>query len=1249
MPNCSDIPFSDLTFLWVGVFGWKQMLQRSIISLKNLPNLSQSFEANYLLERFNKYWELELTSMQTGQEPSLWKALLKTIRMMLVYLSFVSIAFLSVYFVSIFTLIWLIGAIENVQLYNKFHLVSIAFLLAICTVLQSVLRNTFEYGFNVIGMKFRIMLTTAIYQRLLAMSHTQIQNLSIGNIVTLVTSDMYKFDTFFNVIPCILLTPISILLITGLTTIWFGWISMLVFAFFIIHLMIQVAMGCAIYPMYQRALKCCDRRNKCMREFIEGFRLIKCFAWEYAVAEAIKQIRKREILTLLVCFFIRSLSICLAISFPLLYILPTCLGAYVLTGGVLTTSSVFGFLAFMTMYFELFGEMGAAILGLSELFVSVNRVRNILKSPVMKKLCFQESGGNKGVINVVNLTAGRINERNSIKLCVRDISLNLKKGEILSVMGKVGSGKSSLLLALMNELDVVSGAVRLIGSCAYVPQEPWILPTSIRDNITYGRAWHSDWYQEVVSSCCLETDFAQFLDGDLTLVGERGITLSGGQKARISLARAIYFNADIYLLDDPLSSVDTQVARDLFSIFRHTILSSKTVILATHQLKFAQQTDRTLHLDSGKQIEVDNYCDPPNTLHSKESSHLMHEYIIEDNKEDIALDHLEEPRNISEQTTEKVTHFNGISLYVFAKYIWAGGKFIGIVSILFFSIVPYFSLVVGTNYYLVWWITAQETQSNATTLVNSITTSQFNPLLSLSTHQRIYLFAVICVLISLLLFAANLTFNWIPLFSSYRLHETLLWRVLRAPSLFYYTHSTGSIINRFSKDTFTMEHILPYEFGYFGNHGSYVLFLAISSFFSHWLAVIPNLLLLLVLALFRYQLTRTIRQIKRIESAAKSDVISHVSLSLHGITTIHSLQLEEYQNNRMCQLEDVHSKCWRVFFAFVRSFACQLNIVVAMYTLAVAIILIMLRENISPVVTAFVLSQLFNLLNKSQYILRLSAEIEMHMVSVERVIDYINIPQEAALTLTGYKFQVTRGDIEFKNVQLRYSSDFSPALKGVSFRVEAGERLGIVGRTGAGKTSLQTALLRLVEITSGQITIDGVDISSVGLHDLRGEISIIPQDPVLFSGSLRFALDPFSSFQDEQLWQSLKEVQLSEKIISLEGQLYFSVSEGGSNFSVGERQLLCLARAILKRSKIIMLDEATSNVDSVTDFKIQQVLSNKFKDCTLLTIAHRIESIIDYDKVLVMDKGEIIECDTPHTLMQDPSSRFSNLVGNMII
>ena len=465
--------------------------------------------------------------------------------------------------------------------------------------------------------------------------------------------------------------------------------------------------------------------------------------------------------------------------------------------------------------------------------------------------------------------------------------------------------------------------------------------------------------------------------------------------------------------------------------------------------------------------------------------------------------------------------------------------------------------------------------------------------------------------------------------------------------MFYYKHSTGSIINRFSKDTFTMDHILPYLYFLFSHEGILILLAAITAVFTHWLTLIPNLILLLFLILFRYQLVRTIRQIKRIESAAKSDVISHISLSLHGITTIHSLELEQHQNSKMWDLENIHSKCWRVFFAFTRSFALQLDIIIALYSLAVAIILILLRENLSPVLSAFALSQVFNLLDASQFTLRLSAELEMHMVSVERVLDYINIPQEAPLTIRGSKFKVTNGNIEFRNVQLRYSPDFPLALRGVSFRVRAGERLGIVGRTGAGKTSLQTALLRLVELYSGEITIDGVDIGNVGLHELRSEISIIPQDPVLFSGPLRFALDPFSSFQDEQLWQVLREVQLSDKVKQLEGQLGFSVSEGGSNFSVGERQLLCLARAILKRSRILMLDEATSNVDSITDSRIQSVLSTKFRDCTLLTIAHRIDTIIDCDKILLMGNGQVVEFDTPQKLLRDPNSRFSQLVGNV--
>ena len=1243
------IPYSSLTFFWIGLFGWKELLQRSPITLSSLPNAPRSFDANYLSNRFNLIW-----NKKNGDYPNLWISLLYIFRISLCYLAVVGIAFLSLYFASIFILIWLINAIENVQLYNKVHLVCIAMLLTVSTVGQSILRNTLEYGFNIIGMKYRILLTTAIYQKIMSMSYIQVQMLSVGSILTIVTSDLYKFDIFFNNTPYIVISPIGIALIAGITSIEFGWISILIVIFFIIHITVELSLGAVIYLLYQRALKYCDKRNKCMREFIEGFRLIKCFAWEYAVAETIQKIRKKELLTILTNFFLKSVANTFSISFPLLYIFSLFLSIYVLTGGELTSSRVFGFLAFMTMYYGLFQQFNRAISDLSEVCVSMNRVNKILRYPPRKNLCLEQNRDsvNEIQIEVDNLSAGWKNERDKTEICIEDISICLKRGESLSVIGKVGAGKSSLLLALLNELEVMKGDINLLGSCALVPEEPWILSTSIRDNITYGRKWNCVWYGQVVSSCCLEVDFGQFRDGDLTIIGERGITLSGGQKARISLARAIYYNADIYLLDDPLSSVDAEVAKCLFSVFRDGILSNKTVILVTHQLQFAKQTDQILLLDSGKQLLCGKYSEIRNVPAFNEYSQIMHNLTsTPDNRANQTGKHSnyseneESVLNTTIESSETVTHYNGISLLTYARFIWTGGKLLGVASLLF-SLVPYFSIIVGTNYYLVWWIMAQQIQSNSTA-ANS--THSFNPLLSLSSYQRVYTFVSLCLVISVLMLAAALTFSWIPVVSSYRLHRTLLWKVLRAPSTFYYKNSTGSIINRFSKDTFTMEHILPYMYLHFLNEFYLILFSAISAFLAHWLTIIPNLFLLVFLILFRFQLVRTIRQIKRIESAAKSDVISHVSLSLHGITSIHSLSLEQHQSNKMCELENIHSKCWRVFFAFSRSFSIQLDMIIAIYSLSIAVILIILREQLSPVVSAFVLTQIFNLLDMSQYTLRISAELEMHMVSVERVLDYIGMPQEAPLALKGFNFHVTKGDIEFRDVQLRYSPDLPLALRGVSFRVRAGERLGIVGRTGAGKTSLQTALLRLVEISSGQIAIDGVDIASVGLHELRGEISIIPQDPVLFSGTLRFALDPFSSFQDEQLWQALREVQLCDKVEQLEGQLSFPVSEGGSNFSVGERQLLCLARAILKRAKILMLDEATSNVDSITDNIIQHVLSNKFRNCTLLTIAHRINSIIDYDRILLMDSGQVVECDTPQNLLDNPNSKFAQLVGNMKI
>ena len=796
-------------------------------------------------------------------------------------------------------------------------------------------------------------------------------------------------------------------------------------------------------------------------------------------------------------------------------------------------------------------------------------------------------------------------------------------------------------------------------SCALVPQEPWILSTSIRDNITYGREWECDWYAQVVTGCCLLVDFDQLPDRDFTIVGERGITLSGGQKSRIALARAIYADADVYLLDDPLSCVDVAVANKLFEMMTHGILVSKTVILSTHQLQFVCRTDKVLLLEDGHMVACGTYEEIANIPAFKKYSELIEKHQNKTGSIGSELRKVPSDNDLAEPEfseapvvdnghvlNEKVEHSAGISILTYVKYFWAGSM-PGIICLAFFGTISYFGLFVMKDYYLALWIMAEQFARNTSSTNVNIT---FNPLIYLHMDTRIIFFIGFCITLSLFIFITSTLVSTLPILSSYRLHTRLLWRVLRAPSSFFFTHSSGSIINRFSKDISTMDYLLPFFFYFFHLSINLVGFTIVSAAITHWLTLVPSMILLGILVLYRFHLVKIIRQIKRLESAAKSDVILHNSLTLHGLTSIHSLGLDSHQFRKLCAYENVHSNCWRMYVGFIRWFGFQVNCLIAFYSLSVAVILIFLKDQLSPAISAFAISQLFRLFDFSQFLLRVSAEVEMNMVSVERVLDYIKLPQEAPLhsaAKSAVNERIVKGEIEFHRVQLRYSRSLPLVLKDVTFRVKEGEKLGIVGRTGAGKSSLQTALLRLVELESGHITIDGRDIRELGLHELRGQISIIPQDPCLFSGTLRFALDPFSEFPDTQLWGALEEVQMKRKVEALEGQLDYSVSEGGSNFSVGERQLFCLARAVLKQTKIVMLDEATSNVDTLTDRKIQEILHCKFQKCTILTIAHRLQTVFHYDRIMLIDDGRIVECDSPNNLLRDPSSNFAKLMATM--
>ena len=1269
-----DKSFSSVTFLWIGLFGWKEWLKRSPITLKIIPNLPSELDSSQLYIHFSHYWNTELYRLTSGKLPRLWLALYLTFRFTFLYLALIGFLYLALVCSSYFILIWLIRALEDDGIYTTWHLIGIASLLCFCGAAYSFLGHTLEYSFSVIGMKYRNLLTTAIFHKLQTMSLSQVQNISIGNVLIIINSDLFKFDEYFNIIFFIILSPIGILVMVGLAVLEIGWTATLIIPLFLLHLFIQLCLGNLLSAVYKRALNWSDERNKHLKEFFEGIRLIKCFAWEYAVAESIRKIKGHELLLILQNHFIKVLTSSLSISFPLLFILMICLSIFVSIGGEFTSSRVFGFAAYMFLYAYLYYQFNDGIIGMNELKICINRVQIILQTPGRIDPTSLSGHRLASRIKVSGLTAGKVTATLNPHSFINDISFEMNNGDTVSVIGRVGSGKSSLLLSLVNELDIIRGGFEVNGSCAYVPQEPWIVSTSIRDNITYGRPWDEAWYDRVVSSCCLELDLSQLPEGDQTVVGDRGITLSGGQKARISLARAVYADMDVYLLDDPLSSVDAGVASKLFSIFTTGILSGRTTILVTHQLQFVRGMDRILLLEDGNLVTCGSYSAIMDHPEFKQFSQFestltpYHDYSENSDECNQALSAVSEtsnhteffPAKLSDQDPihcnddnikEDITRLDKISWLVYAQYFWSGGNIWGMSSLLFFSLAAFFGLIVGRNYYLVWWIVANAFQSNVTNgttysmlSIPSRNVSGLNPLVSLSFETRIYFFFGLCTIVSLLLIASSVTYSWIPAFASHRLHNRMLWSVLRAPSSFFFNNSIGSIMNRFAKDISTMDHLLPRFYYHCFQIIFYMIFTFVAALMAHWLTLVPCILLVAILTIYRFQLVRTIRQLKRIESASKSDVISHFSSTLHGLTTIHSLNLESHQIVKMFAYQNTHLKCWRTFYAYIRFFVFQVDVLVSVYGFLVALILIFLSEDLSPIVSAFILSQVFSLLDRTQFTLRMSAEVEMNMVSVERVLDYIDLPQEPPLhSSRASQFHVTRGDVEFRDVELRYLSELPLVLKGVSFQVRGGEKVGIVGRTGSGKTSLQNALLRLIELSSGSICIDGVDVRELGLHELRNQISIIPQDPVLFSGSLRFALDPFSSFRDDQVWQVLEEVQLGEKVGKLEGQLEFSVSEGGSNFSVGERQLLCLARAILKQSRILMLDEATSYVDTITDSKIQRLLQSKFVECTVFTIAHRIHTVMQHDRILVMKNGQIVESGSPIKLLEDPTTLFSRL------
>uniref|UniRef100_A0AAX7THM5 Multidrug resistance-associated protein 4 n=1 Tax=Astatotilapia calliptera TaxID=8154 RepID=A0AAX7THM5_ASTCA len=1068
--------------------------------------------------------------------------------------------------------------------------------MSISTFGLTILQHLYYYHVQRTGMRIRVAMCHMIYRKALGLSTESIGRTTTGQIVNLLSNDVNHFDEITLRLHYLWAGPLQAMVI--IVFLWYeiGPSCLAGVATIAVMMPIQTWFGKLFGIFRSKTAVLTDSRIRIMNEVVSGIRIIKMYVWEKWFSALVTEVRKKEISRILKSSYLRGLNMASFFASSKLIIFVT-FTVYTLLGNTMTASQVFVTMSLygtikvtLTLFFPL------AIEKLSETVVSIRRIKNFLLLEEIERknimLPLAEKGGNS--IEIEKLTCYWDKSLDAPSL--QNVSITAKSHQLLTVIGPVGAGKSSLLSAILGELPRDTGTLKVKGQLTYASQQPWVFPGTIRSNILFGRELNPKKYEQVLRACALKKDLEMFPDGDLTLIGDRGATLSGGQKARVNLARAVYEDADIYLLDDPLSAVDAEVGKHLFDKYPYVFIHMKYSIFYMELL--IVRLDLSFQFNTGHFMALYTLCSEIT------NSKTMFKY--KDVLGSFLVLQVEAIQTIAEETRAE----GNVSSHIYFTYFTAG------LSIMLYYLVEY-------------------------PAVNQIPNYFFNIVL-------------LCLLLGLTAaavvfgFARSLVIFHGLVRSAQTLHNSMFSAVLHTPVSFFDVNPIGRILNRFSKDVSQMDSVLPITFVDF-----YQLFLQNVGVIAVAASVIPLILipvvpLLLIFLYLRSLYLRTSRDIKRLESTTRSPVLSHLSSSLNGLSTIRASRSEEKLKKDFDAHQDLHSEAWFLFLMTSRWFALRLDSICSIFITLTAFGLILLRDGLVAGEVGLVLTYAVTLMGNFQWTVRQSAEVENMMTSVERVVEYTELKNEGPWETQQHPPSdwLSQGMITFDRVNFFYDTDGPPVLKEISATFHAKEKVGIVGRTGAWKSSLVSAIFRLAE-PQGKIYIDGVVTSEIGLHDLRQKMSIIPQDPVLFTDSVRKNLDPFNQHTDEDLWKALEEVQLKSVVEELPGKLEAVLAESGSNFSVGQRQLVCLARAILRKNRILIIDEATANVDPRTDELIQKTIRDKFKECTVITIAHRLNTIIDSDRIFVLESGTIQEFDHPFTLLQNKEGALYRMVQQM--
>ncbi|XP_065071380.1 ATP-binding cassette sub-family C member 4-like isoform X2 [Rhopilema esculentum] len=1048
----------------------------------------------------------------------------------------------------------------------------------------------------------------------------------------------------------------------------------------------QIGLGKLFAYLRRKVAALTDQRVNIMSEVIKGMRAIKMYSWEEPFTNIVNAIRRKEIGRIKQTVMVRALNSTVFTSMPYLCGLLMFTTHYLL-GETLTQKKVFSIIALLqVLRFHLNLFLPIAVQCGAEMVVACSRVQEFLELDEMKSENVVSSTLSQEdpipYVVAKSLKASWSKSEDDLSLNGIHFDLTAEK-PLLMIAGPVGAGKSSVLMALCGELPIIEGQVQINGSIAYVSQQPWIFSGTVRQNILFGQPYVAGRYKEVINACALAEDLSHFPESDHTIVGERGVCISGGQKARISLARAVYRNADIYLMDDPLSAVDTKVGRHVFEECINGILKTKIRILCTHQAQYFKYADKILGLREGKQITLASLDEliemrfDVNSLTSEESFEKEWDRDSAVDFEEVRV-HVKQPRVRSNSTTSSHSHSSSIKVasrvnlsYVseesltdavdlaegnsdeetkmtgtipvrlYVKFFRSGGGIILSVFVLLLCLISQLSRT-GVDWWIGNWSDGEEMSAANKTLIN------LKYYFKTDKDNNLYMFVGLTLLSFVLSLCNSLLFFNLAVDASKKLHENMMSAIMKTSLYFFDTIPVGRILNRFSKDTYFLDEEMPWVFFDVSLYGLFTInALVISAVSVPYIIIIMIPLAIAFFLLRRYYL-QTARDIKRLEGISRSPMFAHLSATLEGLTTIRSSGSVDKVTEEFLECQDHQSDGWFLFISSSRWFSIRLEAILLLFIgfTVFAPMIIQHFATVDATLVGLTLIYCLQLGGLFQWCVRQTAQVESLMTSTERIVEYCNLDPEPEIDTKTVlsKGWPKYGIITAEGASFAHHKSLPYVLKTMFFCIRASEKVGVIGRTGAGKSSLIAAMFRTGKLM-GTIRIDGVATSDIPLKTLRSSMSVIPQDPVLFSGTLRINIDPFNEFEDPDIWEVLEEVQLKDVVFELPNKLTTEVSEGGANFSVGQRQLLCLARALLLRKKILFIDEATANVDNDTDALIQETIKDKFRDCTVITIAHRLNTIMDCDRIMVIKAGKIVQFDDPCELFKDKDGEFKQLVN----